>query len=149
MEENVWNEFSENKTQKGKRGATRHCCYGLCRSDSRYQDRDHMKNITWIKFPKPHRDRERCEKWVHACGRVNFTVKNVNKWTYICSKHFVGGNGPTPDSPDPIPASFTPVQVSIYLFIYFFVVVGGVSYQDYPTHHHNLTKCQNAEGRVT
>ena len=35
----------------------------------------------------------------------------MKKWTYICSKHFVGGNGPTPDHPDPIPAEYTPSQV--------------------------------------
>lgn len=27
-------------------------------------------------------------KWVHLCGRKDFTIKNINRYTYICSKHF-------------------------------------------------------------
>ena len=93
------------------RGATRHCCYGMCNSDSRYADRDHMQGVTWIVFPKLHIDREKCQKWVAACGRDRFTTDSVNKWTYICSKHFVGGHGPTEANPDPVPATYTPAQV--------------------------------------
>ena len=116
MENDNNKEPSLDKNKKVKRGATRHCCYGLCRSDSRYKDRDFMENVSWIVFPKPHRDMEKCKKWVHACGRANFTAEKVNKWTYICSKHFVGGNGPTAEFPDPIPASFTPIQVILFAY---------------------------------
>ena len=40
------------------------------------------------------------------CARPHseFNVNTIKGWTYICSKHFVGGAGPTPDYPDPIPA---------------------------------------------
>lgn len=74
-----------------------------------------MQNVNWVVFPKPHRDLEKCRRWARACGRDGFTETNVNKWTYMCSKHFVGGNGPTKDFPDPIPATFTPVQVNLQL----------------------------------
>ena len=93
------------------RGATRHCCYGLCNSDSRYADREHMQGVTWRIFPKPHLDAEKCRRWVAACSREGFTTDRVNRWTYICSKHFVGGHGPTTEHPDPIPATCTSAQV--------------------------------------
>ena len=94
-----------------KRGATRHCCYGLCKSDSRQADREHMQGVGWIPFPKPHLDLDKCKRWVHACRRDHFNIDKVTKWTYMCTKHFVGGGGPTADSPDPIPASYTLQQV--------------------------------------
>ena len=90
------------------RGATRHCCYGVCNSDSRYADREHMQGVTWLIFPKPHLDAEKCQRWVAACSRENFTTDKVTKWTYICSKHFVGGHGPTEEHTDPIPATGDP-----------------------------------------
>ena len=48
----------------------------------------------------------------HAKGRSNyvvdpikgFNVEKVGKYTYICSKHFVGGVGPSAMYTDPIPA---------------------------------------------
>ena len=45
------------------------------------------------------------KKLVHACGRKDFTIDKITKDTYICSLHFVGGNGPTEEDPDPINAS--------------------------------------------
>lgn len=90
---------------------TKHCCFGVCRSDSRYGDRDHMKGVFFIPFPKPRRYPEKCQRWLRACRREGFTVKNVTKDTYICSLHFVGGKGPTIENPDPIPATATSVQV--------------------------------------
>lgn len=83
--------------------ANRHCSYGTCTNDSRYPHRPEMKGVWWLPFPKPRSDLARCERWVMACGRLNFTVNNVKPWTYICSLHFVGRNGPTPKHPDPIP----------------------------------------------
>ncbi|XP_045203140.2 uncharacterized protein LOC123556461 [Mercenaria mercenaria] len=41
-------------------------------------------------------------RWVQNCGRKYFTIANVNKETYICSMHFVGGKGQTEENPDPI-----------------------------------------------
>ena len=66
------------------RGATRHCCYGICNNDSRYSYRDDMKDVFWIPFPKPKRNLEKCQKWVRSCGREKFTVERVTRWTYIC-----------------------------------------------------------------
>lgn len=81
---------------------TKHCCYGLCTSDSRYP----KAGVYFIGFgngfPKPTKEKEKCQRWVHNCGRGDFSIKNVNKDTYICSLHFVGGNGPTDENPDPI-----------------------------------------------
>uniref|UniRef100_A0A8C6SJG8 THAP-type domain-containing protein n=2 Tax=Neogobius melanostomus TaxID=47308 RepID=A0A8C6SJG8_9GOBI len=86
---------------------TKHCCFGVCRSDSRYGHRDHMKGVVFIPFPKPRRALEKCERWVRACKREGFKAENVTKDTYICSLHFVGGKGPTLENPDPIPATAT------------------------------------------
>ncbi|XP_077996416.1 uncharacterized protein LOC144449712 [Glandiceps talaboti] len=89
---------------------TKHCCYGVCRSDSRYSDRDHMKDVFFIPFPKPTKDFEKCRRWTKSCRRDNFGPENVSKDTYICSLHFIGGSGPTDLNPDPIPAVFSPEQ---------------------------------------
>ena len=40
---------------------------------------------------------------IRLCGRMFFNVYNIRKDTYICSKHFEGGKGPTKENPDPLP----------------------------------------------
>ena len=85
---------------------TKHCCYGTCTSDSRYK----QPGVWFIGFgngfPKPNKEKEKCLRWVNNCGRRDFGIKNVNKDTYICSLHFVGGNGPTKENPDPVKLGF-------------------------------------------
>ena len=98
------------------KGATKHCVWGLCKSDSRYPD-NLSEGTYFIRFPKlgnvkegmTHLEKQKeidktnkCKRWVHACGRKNFTVKDVKKDTYICSRHFVESSGPTIDNPDPL-----------------------------------------------
>ncbi|XP_067686252.1 uncharacterized protein [Haliotis asinina] len=85
-----------------------HCCYGLCKSDNRYKDRHDMAHVFFIPFPKPKSQPEKCLRWTRACGREGFDVKSITRHTYICSKHFVGGRGPTVDFPDPVPVTSTP-----------------------------------------
>ena len=92
---------------------TKHCCYGTCRSDSRYQEREHMNGVFFIRFPTMCRQPEKARRWVRACGRRDFTVECLKKDTYMCSLHFPGEKGPTPLNPDPIPATATPEQVFI------------------------------------
>ncbi|ELU08614.1 hypothetical protein CAPTEDRAFT_191129 [Capitella teleta] len=107
------NKIDARYTSAVPRGGTKHCCYGLCRSDSRYSDREYMQGVGWIPFPKPRKDLDRCLRWIAACGRADFGVDNIRRWTYICTKHFVGGNGPSEDHPDPIQAcnaTSSPIQ---------------------------------------
>ena len=80
----------------------KHCCYGLCKNDSRKK----LENVFFIPFPKPLSQPEKCKRWINLCGRqhADFNVSKINKYTYICSVHFVGGSGPTSDYPDPVPA---------------------------------------------
>ena len=86
----------------------KHCCYGVCNSNTRYYGkRKDMENVVFIPFPKPKTQREKCERWVKLCGRQHFTVNSITKDTYMCSKHFVGGKGPTKENPDPLPALAT------------------------------------------
>ena len=107
--------------EKGLRGSNRHCVHGLCKSDSRYPEVS-PSNMFFIPFPKcgvlkdgmeewkikeMNLKTEKCKKWVHACGRPNFTIKGVTRNTYICSLHFIGENGPTLDHPDPIKATLS------------------------------------------
>lgn len=63
-----------------------------------------MEGVSFIPFPKPKTQREKCERWIRLCGRKYFSVENVRKETYICFKHFVSGKGPTAENPDPLPA---------------------------------------------
>ena len=86
----------------------KHCCYGTCTSESRYAGRkESMQGVSFIPLPKPTSQPDKCKKWVTACYRSDFDVQHVNKDTYICTKHFVGGNGPTDDHQDPIPAGYS------------------------------------------
>ena len=65
----------------------KHCCHGVCNSDSRYEE----NIVVFIPFPKPSVDGKKAERWVYLCGRENFTLDSIQKWTYICSKHFSDG----------------------------------------------------------
>ena len=105
----------------------KHCSYGTCKSDSRHKHKDHMKGVFFVRFPQPYptkntssqnkddgrTDLEKCKCWIYACGRRNFGIDNINKYKYICSRHFVGGMGPSAEHPDPIP--LIQVQISFVL----------------------------------
>ena len=88
--------------------ATKHCAWGTCKNDSRYP---HLLNknrngdpVRFIRFPPAKRWKSLAEKrqrWIVACHRGDFLC---SKDSYICSLHFVGENGPTPEHPDPISA---------------------------------------------
>jgi hypothetical protein len=82
--------------------ATKHCCYGTCRSDSRSVYAECMKDVLFIiLFPEPCAKKcdaagvEKCKHWVHASRREGFNIASVKKDTYICSLYFIGGMGPT------------------------------------------------------
>ena len=64
--------------------ATKHCCWGECKSDSRYPEKLHEAlkkrleegKAIFLPFPKVSQGLERCQRWVNACGRgERFTVK--------------------------------------------------------------------------
>ena len=76
-----------------------------------------MVGVFFVNFPKPKTQREKCEGWIRRCDRpiADLNVERVNRMTFICSKHFVGNNGPTSDHPDPIPATACPQEVSAML----------------------------------
>ena len=94
----------------------KHCCYALCKSDSRYPN-SMPPGTTFISFPKPgklkegmdnwlvnfeNKKTEKAKRWMHACGRKDFSnVSQITKDTYICSIHF------NKDSCDPIIAKST------------------------------------------
>lgn len=77
------------------------CAWGTCNSDSRYKDKEYMRDVTFWPIPKPKTRLRETLVWVKACNRKNFTVKNVNKHAYVCSKHFVEGQ-PTEKYPYPV-----------------------------------------------
>ena len=105
-----------------KKSTTKHCCWGVCKSDTRYPDRM-PEGTTFFPFAKPGRLREgmtkweqdeakkrtdRAKRWLHACGRKDFAnTKQITKDTYICSLHFEDPSGPTEENPDPILATLT------------------------------------------
>ena len=62
------------------------CSWGLCKNNS-------QKNPTlrFIPFVKPFgrfADEKRAKRWVHLCGRKNFTVDMIKRTSYICAHHF-------------------------------------------------------------
>ena len=100
--------------------STKHCCWGECKTDSRYPDKwpkslkelqDSGKKV-FIPFPKPSQDIAKCKRWLVACSRELFTEKNITRNTYICALHWPGGKGPTADFPDPLKANLTRAQAS-------------------------------------
>ena len=110
-----------NKNLRNKKGATKHCSWGLCNMDSRYPER--MKEgVFFIRFVKPShlkdamsdwerqqnlKKTEKAKRWLHACGRKNFNrIEQIRKDTKICSLHFVGQKIPTEEHPDPLKAGF-------------------------------------------
>lgn len=96
----------DSSKEKTKSEGNKHCCYGTCNSDSRYRERETMEGVFFIPFPKPLTRKDACEKWIKACGRPeeDLNLGKIKRSTYICSKHFQGGKGPTEQNPDPIPA---------------------------------------------
>ena len=99
---------------------TKHCCWGECKTDSRYADKwpKSLKELeesgkkVFIPFPKPSRDMAKCKRWLVACSREFFTEKNITRNTYICALHWPGEKGPTAEFPDPLKANLRPAQVS-------------------------------------
>ena len=82
------------------------CAWGTCKSDSRYPIRlqkDDGTSVSFYSFPNLKKSRERREIWIRACCRGDAFV--CRKDSYICGFHFIGGNGPTEEYPDPIPAT--------------------------------------------
>ena len=108
-----------------KKGATKHCSWGTCKSDSRFKQKL-PEGTGFVRFAKPgklkdgltdwEKNRElektaKAKRWLHACGRKDFCeLSQIKKDTYICTLHFVGGNGPTEDHPDPILATLSEAE---------------------------------------
>lgn len=94
---------------------TKHCCWGKCTTDARYPDKlpKSLKEMLesgmkiFIPFPKPSQGMQRCQRWVNACCRENFTVNSITRNTCICALHWPGERGPTDEFPDPLKANFT------------------------------------------
>ncbi|XP_077861701.1 uncharacterized protein LOC144342472 [Saccoglossus kowalevskii] len=65
---------------------------------------------------KPKRQPEKCDRWISACSRGDdFGRHRIKQDTYVCSLHFVGGNGPTEEHPDPIPATAREVELRMFV----------------------------------
>ena len=100
--------------------STKHCCWGECKTDSRYPDKwpNSLKELqqsgkkVFIPFPKPSQDIEKCKCWLVACSRQFFTEEKISRNTYICALHWPRGKGPTAETPDPLKANLTPQQAT-------------------------------------
>ena len=94
--------------------STKHCCWGRCNSDSRYPDKlakslkemDKSGQKIYIPFFKPSQNLERCQRYINACSRENFTTKSITRNSYICALHWPGEKGQTEEYPDPLKANF-------------------------------------------
>jgi hypothetical protein len=64
----------------------KHCAFGTCNVDSRSHP-----YVPFIPFVKPWKDNPRAARWAHLCGREGFSVSQITKDTYICSRHFPAG----------------------------------------------------------
>ena len=99
----------------------KHCCYGLCTSDSRYPEKLPEGTKFYFKFypftkpgyiketmtnwekEKQNQRTEKARRWLKACGRKDFnSIEQITKHTYICSLHFID---PIEENPDPVHAT--------------------------------------------
>ena len=99
----------------------KHCCYGLCTSDSRYPEKLPEGTKFYFKFypftkpgyiketmtnwekEKQNQRTEKARRWLNACGRKDFnSIEQITKHTYICSLHFID---PIEENPDPVHAT--------------------------------------------
>ena len=98
---------------------TKRCAFGTCKNDSRYPElRNKNSNGDPVKvfhFPGAVRQNARRQKCIQACHPGDSFV--CMKDSYICSLHFVGGNGPTKEEPDPISAIASNERAFITLFV--------------------------------
>lgn len=86
----------------------KNCIFKSCRNTVRSSNDPRTKQIFFVPFPKPTTQLEKCKRWVSIINRDGLTVFSVKRNHYVCSKHFVGENGPTPEFPDPIPIKDDP-----------------------------------------
>ena len=112
---------------------TETCAFGTCKNDSRYYESwkrnpngDPMKVFH---FPGAVRQSARRRKRIQACHRGDSFV--LTEDSYICSLHFVGGNGPTKEDPAPISAVASKERVSLFNFAFItpFVVCSNILYR--------------------
>ena len=68
------------------------CAWGTCNADDRYPER--LNGVGLILFPKPKTNREKCLRWINACGRPHrqLNVDRINKHKGACSKAFLNLN---------------------------------------------------------
>ena len=100
--------------------STKHCCWGECKTDSRYLEKcpKSLKEVEksgrdiLIPLRKPSQDIEKCRRWIVACSRQFFTENNIIRNTYICALHWLGEKAPTEEFPNPLKANFSPAQAS-------------------------------------
>lgn len=110
-------------TTKRKRVERRYCSHGMCSSNTG----DPVEGVKLLLFPKPcdefilhcidelhkHAVKQcprcsKCLRWIHLCKRADSKLQglvDISNHTYICTKHFANGLGPTELDPDPYPAT--------------------------------------------
>ena len=89
--------------------ATKHCCWGECKSDSRLPHLLHPALKKRLQVGKAIVSRPR---WVNACSRgKDFTVVKVTKYTYIFYLHWPGEAEPTKEFNVPLKATLKPKEV--------------------------------------
>lgn len=59
-----------------RKGDTKLCAYGLCKSDSRYMDRPGMEGVFFIRFPQFHREPEKCTRWANS-SKIMLILKQL------------------------------------------------------------------------
>ena len=95
---------------------TKRCAWGTCSNDSRFphllKKNTNGDEVFFLHFPGSKYHGEKRRRWIQACHRGDGFV--CNKYSYICSLHFVGETGPTAEYPDPTSAVLSTEHVSLY-----------------------------------
>ena len=95
---------------------TKRCAWGTCSNDSRLphllKKNANGDEVFFLHFSGSKYHGEKRRRWIQACHRGDGSV--CTNYSYICSLHFVGKNGPTAEYPDPTSAVISTEHVSLY-----------------------------------
>lgn len=72
------------------------CVFKTCKSCSFNEP-----TLNFTPFPKPARSYVKCLRWIEIVNRTDLDINNINRYRYVCGKHFKNGIGPTEENPDP------------------------------------------------
>ena len=64
----------------------KYCSSALCKNNAK--DHPTKKFALFVQAQGRNPDLQRAQRWIHLMGRLNFSVENIRRHTYVCEDHF-------------------------------------------------------------